>query len=138
MNTQKTKKGLYPLETKLVELREAADSTRKLVRGIESELSSDEGSVTKYPEKEKDLREAEDLLADMREGLERVTRLIEGNEDLAREVTREDAREMILALFHQKGQLGYSEIMSTLSLDLELIVEICAELEADSKIEGVD
>jgi len=138
MNTQKTKKGLYPLETKLLELREAIDSTRKLVRGTGSELSSDEGSVTKYPEKEKEIREAEDLLADMMAGLERVTILIEGNEDSGREVTRKDAREMILALFRQRGQLGYSEIMSKLGLDLELIVEICAELEADSKIEGID
>jgi len=62
-----------------------------------------------------------------------------GDEDeSAIEVTREEAKEMVVALFHEKGQLGYSEIMSTLRLDLELIVEICAELEADGKIEGVD
>ena len=47
-------------------------------------------------------------------------------------------KEKVLTLFQQKGQLGYSEIMTALDLELELIVRICAELEADGKIEGVD
>ena len=54
------------------------------------------------------------------------------------QVTREEAEEMVLALFHEKGQLGYTEIMTTLHLDLKLIVDICAELEAAGKIEGID
>lgn len=138
MNTQKTKKHLYPLELKRVELQELVDHTRKFVKGIELDLSFSEVSVTASREMEKTLREMMNLLASAMESLDRVTKMAEGDEDSGREVTREEARKMILALFHEKGQSGYSEIMSTLGLDLELIVDICAELEADSKIEGID
>ena len=54
------------------------------------------------------------------------------------EVTREQAREMILKLFEQKGELDYSDIISELDLDLKLVVEICAELEEEKRIEGID
>lgn len=54
------------------------------------------------------------------------------------QVTKGDAKEMVLALFHEKGRLGYTEIMTKLHLDLELIVDICAELEAEGKIEGIN
>lgn len=53
------------------------------------------------------------------------------------EMTRESAKKTVLALFQKKVQLSYSDIMSLADLDLELIVEICAELETDGKIEGV-
>jgi hypothetical protein len=53
-------------------------------------------------------------------------------------VSKEEAKEMILKLFEQKGELDYIEIMSTLDLDLELIVELCAELEKEGKIKGLD
>ena len=81
MNTQKTKKPLYPLELKRAELRELVDHTRKFVRGIELDLSSDEISVTASREMEKTLREMTNLLASAMESLERVTKMAEGYED---------------------------------------------------------
>ncbi len=54
------------------------------------------------------------------------------------EVSKEEAKQMIARFFEEKGQLDYVEIMTTLHLDLELVVEICAELEKNGKIEGVD
>lgn len=55
----------------------------------------------------------------------------------ADEVSREQAKEMILKLFEQKGELDYFEIISELDLDLKLVVEICAELEEEKRIEGI-
>jgi len=52
-------------------------------------------------------------------------------------VSKEEAKEEILRLFEKKGELGYGEIMEALGIDLKLIVEICDELEKESKIEAV-
>lgn len=54
------------------------------------------------------------------------------------EVTKEEAKQMIVELFHKEGVLDYTQIMSTFHLDLELIVDICAELEETREIEGVN
>ncbi len=59
-----------------------------------------------------------------------------GHEDNI-QVSRKVAKEMVLKLFKEKSELGYSEIISQLDLDLKLVVEICAELEDEKKIEGI-
>jgi hypothetical protein len=59
-------------------------------------------------------------------------------DESAVKLSREEAKGMIMELFDQKGELDYIEIMSTLDLDLELIVELCAELEKEGKIKGLD
>lgn len=51
-------------------------------------------------------------------------------------IPRKAAKDMILRLFEEKGELDYLEIVSSLGLDLELVVEICAELEEEGRIEG--
>jgi hypothetical protein len=51
------------------------------------------------------------------------------------DVSRDEAKQMILALFSKNGELDYIEILSATGLDLELIVSICAELEAEKRIE---
>jgi len=37
----------------------------------------------------------------------------------------------------RQGELDYFEIISELDLDLKLVVEICAELEEEKRIEGI-
>jgi hypothetical protein len=54
------------------------------------------------------------------------------------EVSKEKVKQMVAKLFEEKGQLDYVEIMTTLNLDLKLVVDICAELEKNGRIEGVD
>jgi hypothetical protein len=51
------------------------------------------------------------------------------------DVSEDKAKQMILDLFSKNGELDYVEIMRTTGLDLELIVSICAELEAEKRIE---
>lgn len=51
------------------------------------------------------------------------------------ETEREEAKEEILALFKEKIELDYYDIMISLGLDLEIVVEVCAELEEEKKIE---
>lgn|GEM_PF-1410837 len=51
-----------------------------------------------------------------------------------REVPRREAKKEILQLFRECGPLYYSDIAERLRLDLELIVDLCSELEKERKI----
>ncbi|HGJ66909.1 TPA: hypothetical protein ENS27_16240 [bacterium] len=52
-------------------------------------------------------------------------------------ITMEQARDMILNLFHEKGTLDYAVIFDTLDIDLEIIVNVCEELEHEGIIEEI-
>ena len=52
-----------------------------------------------------------------------------------RTVTREQAKEEIRGIFASGETLYYSDIAERLSIDLELVVEICEELETEGDIE---
>ena len=54
------------------------------------------------------------------------------------EISREEAKESVLKLFEEKGELDYIDIASTLDLDLKLIVEICSELVQEKRIEEIE
>jgi hypothetical protein len=47
----------------------------------------------------------------------------------------QQAKDMILTLFKEKGTLDYIEILETLDLDLETIVKACDELGQEGRIE---
>jgi len=49
-------------------------------------------------------------------------------------MTKEEAKQAVSELFRERGELGYSDIMETLGFDLDVIVEVCAELEDEGKI----
>ncbi len=51
-----------------------------------------------------------------------------------REITREQAKKEIENLFQASGSLYYSDIAENLRLDLELVVDLCSELEKEGKI----
>jgi uncharacterized protein YecA (UPF0149 family) len=51
------------------------------------------------------------------------------------DVSKDEAKQIILDLFSKNNELDYVEIMETTGLDLELIVSICAELETEKRIE---
>lgn len=57
---------------------------------------------------------------------------------ILREVSREEAEKDILGLFSQGQTLYYSDITEQLGLDLQLVVEICNELQSKREIEVVD
>ena len=59
-------------------------------------------------------------------------------EGLPAEVSKEKAKEMIVKLFEQEGELDYVDIASALGLDLKSVVEICSELEREKRIEEVE
>jgi hypothetical protein len=54
-----------------------------------------------------------------------------------RTITREDAKAEIAALFERGETLYFSDIVEQLSIDLEMVVDICKELE-DEGVIGVD
>ena len=51
-----------------------------------------------------------------------------------REVPRRQAKKEIVKLFQKGGSLFYSDIAEQLRLDLELVVDLCSELEKEQKI----
>jgi len=53
-------------------------------------------------------------------------------------VTKEQAKDIIMKLFNEKGEIDYVEMLETLNLDLDMIVNTCDELEKEGKIKGVD
>lgn len=57
---------------------------------------------------------------------------------ILREVSKEEAEKEILGLFSQGQTLYYSDIAEQLGLDLQLVVEICNELQSKGEIEVVD
>jgi hypothetical protein len=50
---------------------------------------------------------------------------------------KEKAKEEILKLFSHEKEAGYSDIIERLGIDLNLIIEICEELETEKKIESI-
>ncbi len=71
---------------------------------------------------------------------ERVARLEEHSVEqviVLREVTTEEARAEIIELFATGETLYYSDISDRLRIDLEMVVNICRELQEEGSI-GVD
>lgn len=60
-------------------------------------------------------------------------RLVYANKEI-----NNQAKDMILTLFNEKGILDYIEMLETLDLDLETIVNVCDELEQEGRIEGIN
>ncbi|MBL7126640.1 MAG: hypothetical protein ISS58_05485 [Dehalococcoidales bacterium] len=61
---------------------------------------------------------------------------ISGEEAIViREITREEAKQEIRQLFKSGRTLYYSDIARELKLDLELVVEICNELQESGLVE---
>ncbi len=64
----------------------------------------------------------------------------EGQQPMPREVRCVDiktARTEILALFHRKPKLFYSDIAEELHLDYETVIKACKQLQKEGRIEGV-
>jgi hypothetical protein len=95
-------------EQTIAEIRAENFSLRQRIRGIEERLAAIE---TAYPS-------------------EKVIVL--------RELSKEQAQTEILGLFSTGRTLYYSDIAEELRLDLELVVEICNELESRGEVQIVD
>lgn len=52
--------------------------------------------------------------------------------------SKPEAKKAILQLFKKEGDLGYSDIIEKLGIGLDLIVEICSELEKSKSIKSLD
>jgi len=50
---------------------------------------------------------------------------------------KEDAKKAITKLFEETSEVGYSDIMEKLGINLDLIIEICEELEKEKRIEEI-
>jgi len=63
-----------------------------------------------------------------------IVKLVENNMIILREISREEAGKEISALFSNGHTLYYSDIAEELRLDLELVVDICNELQENGEI----
>ncbi len=55
-----------------------------------------------------------------------------------REIPKDEARKEIAELFSQGQTLYYTDIAEQLQLDLQLVVEVCNELQSRGEIEVID
>lgn len=61
----------------------------------------------------------------------------DGRENLM-ELTRDEVKAVILQLYEQDKELDYYDIISRFDVDLELVIQICAELEDEGKLEVIE
>ena len=52
-----------------------------------------------------------------------------------RDISKEEAKQEILAMFQSGETMFYSDLATRLQLDLPLVVEVCQELEQEGEIE---
>ena len=72
------------------------------------------------------------------EGISRLTEQLCSRETIEiREIPREQAKQEVLQYIQAKGRGSYSTIVEALTLDLQLVVELCEELAKEGKIEEV-
>ena len=87
--------------------------------------------VVGYFALQEELRQARQKLAELKNRLS-------GEEVMVvRDITKEEAKEEIRQLFAKGQTLYYSVIVKELGLDLELVVDVCNELESEGVV-GVD
>lgn len=82
----------------------------------------------------KEIRAIQERLANIEASIARTT----GSVAMLREISKEQAEKEILELFSTGQTLYYSDIAEQLGLDLQLVVEICSDLQSRGEIEVVD
>jgi DNA-binding MarR family transcriptional regulator len=88
-------------------------------------------------EKEDRIVALEKQVADLGRQLTRLKSSSKGEITL-RSLSHDEARSEILRLFRTGETLYYSDIVGRLGIDIDDVVEICRELEAEGKIETID
>jgi len=73
-------------------------------------------------------------LASLTRKVQRLSSVQNGAAELRR-LTKDQARVEIMDLFQSGGTLYYSDIVQKLGIDIEDVIEICRELEAEGRIE---
>ena len=73
---------------------------------------------------------------ELEEGVARL-RALAGDEEVIelRDISKEEAKRELLAMFQSGETLFYSDLATRLRLDLHLVVEICQELGQEGEIE---
>lgn len=106
-------------------------------------MTTKKGNSSKVKETTQNSYAAETSLLQRIESLEERLANIEAslpNEKviLLREISRKDAEKEIRKMFSKGRILYYSDIAEQLKIDLELVVDICNELQSIGEIEVVD
>jgi len=93
----------------------------------------------------REIRSLISVLVEQNESLKELVSLLGGKikgvgEEVIsiREISREQAKAEIAELFEKSETLYFSDIAEELRLDLELVVELCAELQKEGKIKLKD
>lgn len=75
----------------------------------------------------------------MEERLSRIEDVIPSQKVIVlRDISKEEAKEEIVSLFSKGNTLYYSDIAEKLTIDLQVVVDICNELQQSREIEVVD
>ena len=88
------------------------------------------------PVEREELEALKARVLDLEEEVARLLALTTDEEVIElRDVSKEEAKQKILAMFQSGETLFYSDLATRLRLDLPLVVEVCQELEQEGEIE---
>ena len=88
------------------------------------------------PVEREELEALKARVLDLEEVVARLLALTTDEEVIeSRDVSKEEAKQEILAMFQSGETLFYSDLATRLRLDLPLVVEVCQELEQEGEIE---
>jgi cell division protein FtsB len=88
------------------------------------------------PVEREELEALKARVLDLEEEVARLLALTTDEEVIElRDVSKEEAKQEILAMFQSGETLFYSDLATRLRLDLPLVVEVCQELEQEGEIE---
>jgi Mg2+ and Co2+ transporter CorA len=127
--------------------RAAAETFRKAaeeaVRKVETIIAASKKEAVQFKEAVQEVHTAEAKMLQRIKSLEERLATIEASLPsekviLLREISKEDAEKEIRKLFSESKALYYSDIAESLRLDLQLVVEICNELQNRGEIEVID
>ena len=91
------------------------------------------------PVEREELEALKARVLDLEEEVARLLALTTDEEVIElRDVSKEEAKQKILAMFQSGETLFYSDLATRLRLDLPLVVEVCQELEQEGEIEVHD
>ena len=115
-----------------------SESTPLLLKWVASSASHPFGHALPLlrPVEREELKALKARVLDLEEEVARLLALTTDEEVIElRDVSKEEAKQEILAMFQSGETLFYSDLATRLRLDLPLVVEVCQELEQEGEIE---
>jgi hypothetical protein len=123
--------------------KRAEESLKSGIKAAKKATQAANKVITQYKQTKQDIQKSEASMIKRIESLEERISNIEASSPsekvvLLREISKEEAKREIIKLFYKGQTLYYSDIAEELGLNLQLVVEICNELQNRGEVEISD